>query len=1093
MKNHYLLFILFAFLLQNNQASATKTTVNTLVSLTTTFTAARPGDTIVIANGSYNWGKISLNNTFGTATSAWIVVMAQTRSNVVFTDSTFLMFSGYRILIDGFKFANGNSRTNAVVAFRTTTSILAYYSRVSNITFDNYNSIDSVENEWVGMFGTNNRLDHCTFINKSNARSTVVVWYSTAIFPARSISTYHRIDSNYFKGRSYMGGNGGETIRLGVGNNSRTFGYNTVEYNLFEGLTQVELEIVSNKSYYNTYRYNTFKNCNGGLTLRMGKYCSVYGNFFINDDPTKTGSYGIRIIDKGHKVYNNYCEGLLGATGSLTSIRCPIVTYNGTYPSSDSLNPLVLDGAYLPADSALIANNTIVNCPGGMGIKLGNYDGGMALNQALGATIANNIIKLSSGQAVYIDPTNTSLTYFAEGNMYSATSGLGIANTAGFANTALTFGTRVNGILTPPTVVQDAALNSTSYNAIIGNLDAQGQTRSAIFDLGCDEINGSGMVSNFPLDSNAVGAGKPIIVLRSQTISFSAIPTKAANAADFNPGATASSGLAVVYTSSNTAVATIVNNNIRIIGYGTSTITATQSGNSIYLAATSVSQTLNVTSVSQTISFSTIPVKAANDVDFNPGATASSGLAVIYTSSNSAVATIVNNNIHIVGYGTALITASQSGNQVFSPAIAVTQTLTVTGLSQTISFAAIPSKVVNATPDFNPGATATSGLTVSYTSSNTAVATIVNNNIRIVGYGTSTITATQIGNNVYFAAPAVSQTLTVTGLSQNISFAALPAKIFGDADFAPGATTTSGLAISYTSSNLAVATIVNNNIKIVGAGTAVITASQSGNSTYFPATSVNQILTVTKTYTYAPTSTTVSSGSINSGAFGNLATNNSSYFVVRSTTSGTRRVDWYGAVTITQAPSTVTKLIINYDGKNSASKTQILYLYNWVTAAWVQIDSRTVSTTDVTITHTPSAFVNYISSTGQIRLRVFSSGGTSNYTCSGDWIQFQVQSTSAAKGGVEVANYQYASATLKLFPNPSIQYANLHYFLSEDSKVSISIIDINGKQIKSVLNSEFQSSGNVMMQIDHNGLPKGIYFIKVIINNKISNIKMLIN
>ena len=45
-----------------------------------------------------------------------------------------------------------------------------------------------------------------------------------------------------------MGGNGGETIRLGVGNNSRTFGYNIVEYNLFEGMTQAEMEIVSNKS-----------------------------------------------------------------------------------------------------------------------------------------------------------------------------------------------------------------------------------------------------------------------------------------------------------------------------------------------------------------------------------------------------------------------------------------------------------------------------------------------------------------------------------------------------------------------------------------------------------------------------------------------------------------------------------------------------------------------------------------------------------------------------------------------------------------------------------------------------------------------------
>ncbi len=1009
MKPHYLLFILFAILLQNNQASATKTTVNTLVSLTSTYTAARPGDTIVIANGSYNWGKISLNNTFGNSTSAWIVVMAQTRSNVIFTDSTYLMFSGYRIQIDGFKFANGNSRTNAVVAFRTTSNILAYYSRVSNITFDNYNTIDSVENEWVAIFGTNNRLDHCTFINKSNARATVVVWYSNANFPDRSVSTFHRIDSNYFKGRSYMGGNGGETIRLGVGNNSRTFGYNIVEYNLFEGMTQAEMEIVSNKSYYNTYRYNTFKNCNGGLTLRMGKYCSVYGNFFINDDPTKTGSYGIRIIDKGHKVYNNYCEGLLGSSSSLTSIRCPIVTYNGTYPSSDSLNPLVLNGAYLPADSALIANNTIVNCPGGPGIKLGNYDAGMALNQPLGTTLANNVIKLTSGQAIYKEPTDSLLTYFAEGNMYSAPSGLGLTNTTGFANTTLTFGSRVNGILSAPSIVQDASVNTIYYSAIIGNLDAQGQTRSSIFDVGCDEINGTGMVSNFPLDSNAVGAGKPIIVLRSQTISFSAIPSKVANAADFNLGATSTSGLQVTYTSSNTAVATIV-----------------------------------------------------------------------------------NNNIHIVGYGSAVITASQLGNAVFSPATDVTQTLTVTGLSQTINFASIPSKVVNATPDFNPGATSTSGLQVTYTSSNTAVATIVNNNIHIVGYGTSTITATQSGNAVYYAATSVSQTLTVTGIAQTITFAALPAKILGDVDFAPGATASSALAISYSSSNAAVATIVNNIIHIVGTGTASITASQIGNNIYKSATSVNQTLTVTKTYTYVPTSATILFGSLNNGTFGNLATNNSSYYVVNSTTTGTRKLDWYGSTFITQSPSTVTKLTVTYDGKNSASKTQVLYLYNFVTAAWVQIDSRAVSTTDVTITNTQNSPANYISTTGEIRLRVYSSAGTANYTCSGDWMQFQIQSTSAAKGSAPTLS-ESTLASVALFPNPSMGISSLQYILNEDSKVSVLIYEINGKKIKTIAENETQLVGSYSKEIMLSGFPAGVYFVNIQMNKKIKTIKMVIN
>jgi hypothetical protein len=587
---------------------------------------------------------------------------------------------------------------------------------------------------------------------------------------------------------------------------------------------------------------------------------------------------------------------------------------------------------------------------------------------------------------------------------------LGLVNTAGFTNTTLTFGTRVNGILPPPSVVQDASLNTANYVALIGNLDAQGQTRSSIFDAGCDEINGTGMVSNFPLDSNAVGAGRPIIVLRSQTITFPAIPTKLSNA-----------------------------------------------------------------------------------VDFNPGATSTSGLQVTYTSSNTAVATIVNNNIHIVSYGSAVITASQSGNAVFSPTTAVTQTLTVTGLSQTISFTAIPSKVVNATPDFNPGATATSGLAVVYTSSNTDVATIVNNNIHIVGYGTSVITASQTGNATYLAAPSVSQTLTVTGIPQTITFAALPAKSFGDADFAPGATTTSGLAISYISSNIAVATIVNNSIHIVGTGTAVITASQAGNTTYYAANNVNQTLTVTKTYTYVPSSTTILSGTLNSGAFGNLATNNSSYYFVNSTTTGTRKLDWYGSTFITQAPSTVTKLTVTYDGKNSASKTQVLYLYNFVTSVWVQIDSRSVSTTDVTITNSQNSPVNYISATGEIRLRVYSSAGTANYTCSGDWMQFQIQSTSAAKGGVEITPNQITDVMLELFPNPSNQFANLHYLLTEDSKVSISLFDVSGKKIKTILNNELQLSGDRLIQIDNSGLSKGIYFLKVLINNKISNTKMIIN
>ncbi len=80
-------------------------------------------------------------------------------------------------------------------------------------------------------------------------------------------------------------------------------------------------------------------------------------------------------------------------------------------------------------------------------------------------------------------------------------------------------------------------------------------------------------------------------------------------------------------------------------------------------------------------------------------------------------------------------------------------------LDQTITFN-LPAKQLG-DADFDP-ATASSGYNISYTSSNTSVATIVNGNIRIVGVGTSEITASQAGNVVYNAAPSVTRTLVVT-------------------------------------------------------------------------------------------------------------------------------------------------------------------------------------------------------------------------------------------------------------------------------------------------------------------------------------------
>jgi uncharacterized protein YaiE (UPF0345 family) len=83
----------------------------------------------------------------------------------------------------------------------------------------------------------------------------------------------------------------------------------------------------------------------------------------------------------------------------------------------------------------------------------------------------------------------------------------------------------------------------------------------------------------------------------------------------------------------------------------------------------------------QTINFGVLPTKKLGDADFEAGATASSGLPVSYTSSNTGVATIVDNKIHIVSSGVSTITASQPGNDEYAAAANVSQTLTVTGIA----------------------------------------------------------------------------------------------------------------------------------------------------------------------------------------------------------------------------------------------------------------------------------------------------------------------------------------------------------------------------------------------------------------------------
>ncbi len=167
-------------------------------------------------------------------------------------------------------------------------------------------------------------------------------------------------------------------------------------------------------------------------------------------------------------------------------------------------------------------------------------------------------------------------------------------------------------------------------------------------------------------------------------------------------------------------------------------------------------------STSQTISFGSIGAQNANTT-LGLVATATSGLPVSFSSMTPSVCTVSGTTAMLAAGGTCTIQASQPGNSTYAAAAPVTQSFAVNLLSQTITFPAIPNQSINTAVPVALGATASSGLPISYTSLTTAVCTVSGSAATLVKSGTCTIQASQPGDGVVYAAAAsVTQSFTVT-------------------------------------------------------------------------------------------------------------------------------------------------------------------------------------------------------------------------------------------------------------------------------------------------------------------------------------------
>jgi Regulator of chromosome condensation (RCC1) repeat len=253
----------------------------------------------------------------------------------------------------------------------------------------------------------------------------------------------------------------------------------------------------------------------------------------------------------------------------------------------------------------------------------------------------------------------------------------------------------------------------------------------------------------------SAGSGHSLATAKiCQTITFGALATRTFGDPDFEVSASASSGLPVSFAASGSC--TIGGTIVHITSAGSCTLTASQPGDAVHVAASEVSQAFTIAKAAQSITFSPLAGKTHGDPEFVVLASASSGLTVSFAAGGNC--TVSGSTVHLTGAGSCTVTASQPGNANYTAALDVSRTFAISKAGQSISFATLGSKTYGA-PDFQLTVTASSGLRVALTA--TGSCRVTGATVHLTGVGTCTLTASQPGDVNYEAAPNVSRTFSI--------------------------------------------------------------------------------------------------------------------------------------------------------------------------------------------------------------------------------------------------------------------------------------------------------------------------------------------
>ncbi|WP_187142988.1 hypothetical protein [Terriglobus albidus] len=590
-------------------------------------------------------------------------------------------------------------------------------------------------------------------------------------------------------------------------------------------------------------------------TLAAGAFCQLPISFAPPTDGTFTGSLVLTDthLNAGAPNYAAQSISLLGST-------LPIPTLNLMHVATQTYGrvPFTIN-ATSPSDGVI--TYAVVSGP---------------------ATISGTTVTLTGSGIVVLSASQAGTSTYAPATTTESFAVAQATPTLSFTPIALqTYGN-------PPFTISatSASDGAVTYTVVSGPATISGSTVT-LTGAGTVYLSASQAATN--RYKAATASTSFIVAPIVPTLSFTAIAPKTFGNPPFTVSATSASNGTVTY-SVGSGPATVSGSTVTLTGAGTVILNASQAPTGNYGSATATTS-FAVAQAVPSLSFAAIASQTYGNAPFTVSATSASNGAVTY-SVVSGPATISGSTVTLTGTGTVVLSASQATTTNYTAATATTSFNATQG-TPSLSFASIASQTYGNAP-FAVSATSASSGAVTY-SVVSGPATISGSTVTLTGVGTVVLSASQAADGNYKAATATTS-FTVAQAVPSLSFAAIASQTYGNTPFTVSATSASSGAVTYAVVS-GPATISGATVTLTGAGTVVLSASQTANGNYKAATA-------STSFTVAQAVPSLSFAAIASQTYGNTP------FVVSATSASS------GAVTyaVVSGPATISGATVTLTG-----------------------------------------------------------------------------------------------------------------------------------------------------------------------------------